>query len=134
MHSGKRNLLDSQTGNKNICMYSRPAPKETPPVLLCGPRTSEADDGGMVAEAEPSHQYPITLLPCDRWQQRGSLTEWGLKQRSVTEFLQRSHSLLVNVQLRVMTVLRNSVLYLRICSIKSCYCALCIHCCFHGNK
>ena len=28
----------------------------------------------------------------------------------------------------------NSVLWLRICSIKQCYCALCIYCSFHGNK
>lgn len=31
-----------------------------PPILLCGPTTSEANDGGGIAvEVEPSHQYSI---------------------------------------------------------------------------
>jgi hypothetical protein len=34
----------------------------------------------------------------------------------------------------VATMPKNSVLYLRICSIKQCYCAICIYCSFHGNK
>ena len=33
----------------------------------------------MAVEAEPSHQYAVNvLLPCNRWQQRGRLTEWCL--------------------------------------------------------
>ena len=39
-----------------------------------------------------------------------------------------------NAQLILVTVLKKSVLYLRICSTKQCYCALCILCSFHGNK
>ena len=31
-------------------------------------------------------------------------------------------------------MLKNSALYLTICSINQCYCALCICCSFHGNK
>lgn len=37
----------------------RAASKVMPPVLPCGPMTSEADVAGMAAEVEPSHQYPI---------------------------------------------------------------------------
>ena len=48
------------------------------PVLWSWPVTSEADVGGMAAEVEPSHQHPVIVLPCDRWQQRGTLTEWCL--------------------------------------------------------
>ena len=39
-----------------------------------------------------------------------------------------------NAELTEVTVLKNSILYLRICSVKQCYCALCICCSFHGNK
>ena len=48
--------------------------------------------GGMSAWVEPSCQLSYILLPCDRWQQRGSLTEkcltWKriMKQRCVSEF------------------------------------------------
>jgi len=35
--------------------------KVMPPILLCWHTTLEADVGGMAAEVEPSHQYPITL-------------------------------------------------------------------------
>ena len=38
--------------------------KVTPPILLCQPTLSEADDAGMAAEVEPSHQYPITSCCC----------------------------------------------------------------------
>ena len=34
-------------------------PKVMPPFLLRWPTTSEADDGGMAVEVEPSHQQPI---------------------------------------------------------------------------
>ena len=58
----------------------RAALKVLPPVL-CWPTVPETDVGGMAAEAEPSHQYPIVLLLCDRWHQRGGVTErcmtWG---------------------------------------------------------
>ena len=43
---------------------------------------SEANDGGMAVEVEPSHQY-FTVLLCDRWQQRGSLTKWCLTWKYV---------------------------------------------------
>jgi len=36
------------------------ASKVMPPVLLSWPITSEADVGGMVVEAKPSHQYSVT--------------------------------------------------------------------------
>ena len=39
-----------------------------------------------------------------------------------------------SAQPMVVTMSKNSVLWLRICSIKQCYCALCIYCSFHGNK
>ena len=35
------------------------APKLMPPILLCRPRTSEADVGDMAAEVEPSPQYSV---------------------------------------------------------------------------
>ena len=44
-----------------------------PPVLLRWPLTPQVHVGGMAVEVETSHQH---LLLCDRWQQRGSLTEW----------------------------------------------------------
>jgi len=37
---------------------------------------SELGVGGMAVEVEPSHQYSVILLLCDRWQQRGSVTKW----------------------------------------------------------
>jgi len=36
-------------------MYTWPAPKIIPPILLCRPMISEEDVGGMAVEAEPSH-------------------------------------------------------------------------------
>ena len=50
------NIYRCYTGR---CM--RAALKVTPPVLLCQPRTSEADGGCMTVEVEPSHQYSVTL-------------------------------------------------------------------------
>ena len=38
----------------------RTAPKVMAPTLCCWPTTSEADGGGMAAEADPSHQYCYT--------------------------------------------------------------------------
>jgi len=35
-----------------------------PSILLCWPTTSEVDVGGMAAEVQPSHQYPITFWCC----------------------------------------------------------------------
>ena len=40
----------------------------------------------------------------------------------------------INAQLMVVAVLKNSGLKLSICSIKQPYCAFCICCGFHGNK
>ena len=53
--------------------HLRAALKVMTPILLCQPMTSEVDVGGMAVEVEPSRQYSV-LLPCDRWQQRGTLT------------------------------------------------------------
>ena len=39
----------------------RVAPKVMPAILWCWPTASEVDVGGMAVDAEPSHQYPITL-------------------------------------------------------------------------
>jgi len=57
--------------------FTKAAPKIMPPVLLYWPTTSEADVGDMAIENELYHQYSILLL-CDRWHQRGSLTDWHL--------------------------------------------------------
>ena len=35
------------------------APKVMPRILLCWPSSSEADDGEIAVETEPSHQYSI---------------------------------------------------------------------------
>jgi len=40
---------------------TKAALNEMPPILLCLPTTSEADGGGAVVEAEPSHQYSVTF-------------------------------------------------------------------------
>ena len=55
----------------------RAAPKVMLPILLCWPMTSEVDVGDIAVEVELSHQYSHMLL-CDRWQQRGILTQWHL--------------------------------------------------------
>jgi len=39
------------------------APKVITPILRC-PVMSEVDVGGVTAEVEPSHQYPITCFCC----------------------------------------------------------------------
>ena len=43
---------------------TKAALNEMPPILLCLPTTSEADGGGAVVEAEPSHQYSVTFCCC----------------------------------------------------------------------
>ena len=54
-----------------------------PPILLCWSAVSEAD-GGMAVEAEPSPPILHYILsPCDRWLQRGNLTEWCLTWKCV---------------------------------------------------
>ena len=58
--------------------YRKAVLKVMPPMLRFWSTTSEVDVGGMTAEVEPSHQYCYILLPCNRWQQRGSPTEWHL--------------------------------------------------------
>ena len=53
------------------------APKAMPPVLWRWSIMPEVDVSGAAVEFEHSCQYSITfLMPCDRWQQRGSLTKW----------------------------------------------------------
>ena len=47
-----------------------------PPILLCWSTTSEADDGSRGWIFPTIFHY--MLLPCDRWQQMGSLTKWCL--------------------------------------------------------
>jgi len=39
----------------------RATEKVMPSILFCWPMMAEADVGGMAVEAEPSHQYSITL-------------------------------------------------------------------------
>ena len=56
--------------------FLRAALKVMPLIVWCWPMTSEADAGGVAVGAKPSHRYSMTLLPCDRWQQRDSLTQW----------------------------------------------------------
>lgn len=67
------------------------APKVTLLILLSWPMTSDADVGDIVGGVEPSHQYSISLLLCDRQQQKGSLTECQTevrtKQKHTTELL-----------------------------------------------
>ena len=43
-----------------IIYFTRAALKAMPPILSCWPVTSEADAFDTAAEAEPSHQYPVT--------------------------------------------------------------------------
>ena len=55
-----------------------------PLIVLCWPMMTEVKDGGLAVEVEPSQQYSA-LLPCDRWQQKGSVKnsnmEVYMKQR-----------------------------------------------------
>ena len=58
----------------------RTTPKALPPVLWCWPAMSEVDVGGWYGSTDwtfPSISHYV-LLPRDRWQQTGSLTEWCL--------------------------------------------------------
>ena len=57
-----------------IIYFIEAALKAMPAILWCQPTMCEADVGGMSAWVEPSCQLSYILLPCDRWQQRGSLT------------------------------------------------------------
>jgi len=54
------------------------AAEVTPPVLFCWPTVWEEDVGAAAAEIEPSHQHHSILLPWDRRQQRGTLSDWSL--------------------------------------------------------
>lgn len=58
-------------------LYTKTVPKSAPPILLCWSTTPEAH-----TEVEPSQQHEI-LLPCQRWQQRGSLTKQCLKWKLI---------------------------------------------------
>jgi len=54
----------------------RVAPKVMLHILLYWPMMSEVHVGGRTVKAESSHPiFHYILLPCDRWQQRGSVTE-----------------------------------------------------------
>jgi len=58
----------------------RATPKVIPPILLCWPPTLEVDVGDMAVDVStfpPVFHY--ILLPCERWQQRCSQTQWCLK-------------------------------------------------------
>ena len=69
----------------SVCLQQvRAALKVTPPILLRCPTISEAATGDMAVEVElfsPVSHY--ILLPCDRWQQRASLTKWCLTWKSI---------------------------------------------------
>jgi len=52
--------------------------KGMPPILLCRPMTSEADIGGMTAEAEPSCPYAITFCCCATVDNRGAVSQSGV--------------------------------------------------------
>ena len=49
------------------------APKVMPPILLHWPTVSEADGGGMAAEAEHAHQHSVTFCWCVTDSSNGTL-------------------------------------------------------------
>ena len=53
-------LFCSPSFFSSVSIPARAAPKVMPTISLCCPITSEADVGGMVVEAKPSHQYSVT--------------------------------------------------------------------------
>jgi len=57
--------------------------KVIPPMLLCWPKTSEADGGGMAVEVESSHQYPIIFSCCMTDGSRGTIWQNGTWHGSV---------------------------------------------------
>ena len=59
--------------------------KVMPPILLCWHTTLEADVGGMAAEVEPSHQYPITFCCRVKDDSRGAVWQNGIGHGSVYE-------------------------------------------------
>ena len=52
--------------------------RAAPPASLCWPTTSEVDVGMAVEIGTFPPIFHYVILPCNRWQQRGSLTKWGL--------------------------------------------------------
>jgi len=60
------------------CTCMRAALKVMPPILLCWPPMSEVDVGGVVAEVEPSHRYPITCCCHVTDGSRGALWQNGI--------------------------------------------------------
>ena len=59
-------------------------------------------DGSRV---EPSHQYSVSLLLCDRWQQRGKMvSELCMKQRCITEFLHVEEMISTDIHRRSLNV------------------------------
>ena len=56
-----------------IYVFMRVAPKVMPPIVFCWPTVSEADDGGIAAEDEASHQYSIICCCCVTDGSRGAV-------------------------------------------------------------
>ena len=80
-----------------------------------------------------------------QWGSGGALQQWQQQHErqamiwmTMQIFTRVSCGLLLidvkNAWLMVVTMLKNSVLWLMICSIRCCYFTLCICCSFHGNK
>ena len=74
--------------------YTKAALKVMPPILLCGPITSEVDTGGMVVQVEHSCQYSITFCCCvtdgsreGQSENMASDMEVDMKERCGIEFL-----------------------------------------------
>ena len=47
-----------------IICFIKAALKAMPLILFCWPTTSEADGGGVAAQADPSHQYFVMSCCC----------------------------------------------------------------------
>ena len=56
-----------------------------PPILLRWPTTSEADDGDMAVEVEPSRQYSVTFCCRATDDSRGSVLQNGVWHGSAYE-------------------------------------------------
>ena len=67
-----KSKLVSNSHSTNM-QYTRAALKETPPILLHWPDTSEVDAGGVAVEVEPSHQYSLTFSHCVTDDRRGAV-------------------------------------------------------------
>jgi len=78
---------------KLYLMCMRTPPKAMPPVLFCWRRIPEVGASGMAEGVEPSHHCSITLLQCDRWQQRGSQTQRHLTVADEVKVWKKWHPL-----------------------------------------